>query len=112
MIDFYILLPDNRFCKISARTQADAQKRANREFKTSWEITTDKSAVKSRKPVEFSPIEVSYEGYRPEDLPETRSGSRRQGRVTHDRIRSRNEERPSTQSKDASDSDSNKEAKE
>lgn len=111
MIDFYILLKD-KFCKISARTQADAQKRANREFKGQWSITTDKTATRGKEPVEFSPIEVSYEGYRPEDLPETQSGSRRQGKVTHDRIRSRNEEGSSPQSKDASGSDGDKEAKE
>jgi hypothetical protein len=54
MIEFYILLPDEKhYCKVLARTQADAQKRAHREFGSGWEITTDKSVAKELKAVEF-----------------------------------------------------------
>lgn len=106
MIDFYILLPDDKYCKIGARTQADAQKRANREFKSKWEITTDKTAIENRKPVEFSPIEVSYGDYREKDLPQQRSGARKRGNVTHTKIRNRNKDaRPHSRPKKSSGGD-------
>lgn len=93
MIKFLIILPNKTYAIVVARNREDAQERTLREFGTNgWEkIIPQGEPPKGHREVSYSPIEVSYGGYKEDHLPKTSKRNRTKGNVEHTEIRSRNE---------------------